>query len=324
MEKDNAFGRPDLKMTRSVRSVAALLGVLLLSTQRAEGHGMLTYPPSRVGGNLKHAAKGGDMDMDTFNNVSWFTQDATIPGPATNCGKEYLTGIACGTRDATQPWRAPGTAPVWSPCGGFCLDEDTYSPNGCTVGQSYDDDDRWEVKDGRDLPTSARTRWQAGGTAKVAFTALFNHGGGYAYRLCPADASQTEECFQRGHLSFATETSTVHWTSGKEATYPAVTMRNGTHPAGSEWRTIRIPSCSTTTPSICGHELLPKPCAACCAHSCDTWDYSIVDTVLVPKTLPPGDYTLSWRWDAEINHQVWQGCADITVAAKIVFDDDSH
>jgi hypothetical protein len=112
-------------------------------------------------------------------------------------------------------------------------------------------------------------------------------------------------------------------------------MSEGTYPAHSQWRTIRIPSCSTTTPSICGKELLPKPCPTCCAHSCDEWTYSLVDNVEVPAELAPGDYTLSWRWDAEINHQVWyvwccvalrfadscnadacrQNCADLTVKA---------
>lgn len=295
-----------------MRSAAA---ALLYLAGGAAAHGMITWPPSRVGGTLRQAASRGDMDMQTFANASWYTQDATIPGPATNCGPKFLTGIKCGTRDATQPWRAPGTAPVFSPCGAYCYDQDTYSASGCTVGQAYDDDDMWTVKDGRDLPKSKRTLWTAGGTARVGFTALFNHGGGYSWRLCPAAAEQSEACFQRTVLEFAAPNTTVHWINGTQASYPAVTMTSGTHPAGSHWRTIRIPSCSTTTPSICGHELLPPPCDGCCAHHCDRWRYSLLDTVAVPAALKAGDYTLSWRWDAEINHQVWQGCADITVAA---------
>ena len=152
--------------------------ICLLLAVGAAGHGMLTWPPSRVGGNLREAASYGDMDMQTFNNASWFTQSATIPGPPTNCGK-YVTGVKCGTRDSLQPWRAPGTAAVFSPCGGFCLKDGSDSPNGCEIGGTGYDTKR----DGRDLPKSKITEWQAGGTAKVAFTALFNHGGGYAYRL---------------------------------------------------------------------------------------------------------------------------------------------
>ena len=94
---------------------------------------------------------------------------------------------------------------------------------------------------------------------------------------------------------FATDNTVVHWVSGEEAQYPAVTMSQGTYPQGSQWRTIRIPSCSTTWPSICGSELLPRPCEGCCAHHCDVWDYSLVDTVRVPEHLPAGDYTLGWR-----------------------------
>lgn len=272
----------------------------------------MTFPPSRNGGNLKDAAYS-DMDMGIFNTASWFTQDATIPGEATNCGKEYVTGIPCGARDDKTPWRAPGTTPVFSPCGGFCENKGGDSPSGCDVGKKPDP--QWDVRDGVDLPKTTRTQWTAGGTAKVAFALMYNHGGGYAYRLCPAGSEQTEACFQKTHLDYASNTTVVHWRNGEEADYPAVTMSTGTYPPGSQWRTIRIPSCSTMFPSICGKELLPKPCEKCCAHSCDTWDYSLMDEVVVPATLPPGDYTLAWRYDAEINHQVWQNCADITVVA---------
>ena len=61
-----------------------------------------------------------------------FTQDAEIPGNATNCGK-YVTGIACGTRDAKQPWRAPGTAPVFSPCGASPPDRPPLGTAGCPL-----------------------------------------------------------------------------------------------------------------------------------------------------------------------------------------------
>ena len=39
--------------------------------------------------------------------------------------------------------------------------------------------------------------------------------------------------------------------------------------------------------------------------------YSIVDQVVVPAALEPGDYLLSWRWDCEHTHQIWQNCADV-------------
>ena len=159
------------------------LSLLLLQAAAVAGHGMLTLPPGRNGGNLHDAAKAGDMDQKTFNTSSWFTAPATIPGQATNCGK-FVTGIPCGARDATQPWRAPGTAPVFSPCGGFCQNANVGSPKGCEVGQQPGPD--WTIIKGIDLPQTKRTVWTAGSSARVGFTALYNHGGGYSYRLCPA------------------------------------------------------------------------------------------------------------------------------------------
>jgi methionine-rich copper-binding protein CopC len=47
---------------------------------------------------------------------------------------------------------------------------------------------------------------------------------------------------------------------------------------------------------------------------CDTYhDYSIVDEVVIPKSLAAGDYLLSWRWDCEQTHQIWQNCADVSI-----------
>lgn len=41
----------------------------------------------------------------------------------------------------------------------------------------------------------------------------------------------------------------------------------------------------------------------------------ISDEVVIPKTLPPGKYVLSWRWDCEETAQVWQNCADVNILA---------
>jgi len=55
---------------------------------------------------------------------------------------------------------------------------------------------------GSDLPEMPTgTVWKAGGEAEVVWQVRFNHGGGYAYRLCPADSPLTEECFQEATLS---------------------------------------------------------------------------------------------------------------------------
>lgn len=47
------------------------------------------------------------------------------------------------------------------------------------------------------------------------------------------------------------------------------------------------------------------------AHS--GMNYSIVDLVKVPASLKPGNYLLSWRYDAENSQEVFANCADVTV-----------
>lgn len=44
------------------------------------------------------------------------------------------------------------------------------------------------------------------------------------------------------------------------------------------------------------------------------YEYEMVDQVKIPADLPSGDYMLNWRWDCEETPQVWNSCADITIA----------
>ena len=44
------------------------------------------------------------------------------------------------------------------------------------------------------------------------------------------------------------------------------------------------------------------------------FDFVVEDTLVVPTTIPAGDYVLGWRWDAEMTSQIWQSCSDITIA----------
>jgi hypothetical protein len=53
----------------------------------------------------------------------------------------------------------------------------------------------------------------AGTYVEVAWGPLYNHGGGYSYRLCPLDngGGITEECFQRTPLQFDINKQTLVW-----------------------------------------------------------------------------------------------------------------
>jgi len=45
------------------------------------------------------------------------------------------------------------------------------------------------------------------------------------------------------------------------------------------------------------------------------WDFSLVDKVRLPANLEAGDYVLSWRWDCEVNKQIFINCADVKITA---------
>jgi hypothetical protein len=44
------------------------------------------------------------------------------------------------------------------------------------------------------------------------------------------------------------------------------------------------------------------------------FDFTMVDKLQVPD-VPPGEYSVSWRWDCEETPQVWNSCADVMITA---------
>jgi len=46
------------------------------------------------------------------------------------------------------------------------------------------------------------------------------------------------------------------------------------------------------------------------------FNFNIIDKVMVPADLPPGEYVLGFRWDVEQTPQIWSNCADVVVKAK--------
>merc|ERR1712079_191828 len=120
---------------------------------------------------------------------------------------------------------------------------------------------------------------------------------------------------------------------------PLVKVTEGTYPKGSEWARNPIPACLFCNQADC--DGLPMDQQLECGGSCGgvnltfcppsmtqfpeplpglsgygpvshhdrSMPYSIVDHVIVPEDLAPGDYLLSWRWDCEQTAQVFQNCA---------------
>merc|ERR1712232_32 len=211
---------------------------------------------------------------------NWYTgfpgNDTYHTGPKTIPNNMCASFMCMRCAEVKAPWCAPGTAWVNSPCG-------MTDVGGRGVPPGFD---------GRDLPRDFPYHpefkipaWPAGSIQKVASAISIDHGGGYSCRLCPLN-DLTEESCQRNVLEFVCDTQDLVDTSGQVTkTISAKTTTSGTFPKGSMWRKNPQPGTSL----------------------------NIVDKVKLPATLPPGDYVLSWRWDCELNPQVWANCADVKI-----------
>jgi len=248
----------------------------------------ITFPPSRQGGTLEVAGTTcGEHDGGTqiVDGCGWLTNAVEISGRPTLIDPDLLT-TAESIADpldhrgvATRPWRSPGTVPVASPCG----------------NNQYHSE-----LDGLDLPPNpAHTTWRQGEIVTVASSVYINHGGGWSWRLCPKSASVTEACFQENVLDFADANQTLRFTDGRDVVIPARHTQDG------KWARNPVPAAEG------GESEFPMPVEGLIPSQ---WDFSVVETLIVPNEIAPGEYLLSWRWDCELSRQVWLNCADITVA----------
>lgn len=233
------------------------------------GHGHMTHPPPRDGstmataGNCKLPNEPRDLSPED-GQCRWFSQggqpgcdvvpidgtqfeanpcktpmEPTVTDPMARTWK-YEGGVLDWTK--YNPWRSPGFAPILSPCG-MAGGGPTYHPeNGALPPKGIP-----QGMDGRDLPEldTVETLWPQGSVQEVSWSVHANHGGGYAYRLCPRDREATEECFQQHHLQFASDQSWIQY--GADVTnrtaFTTYRITEGTNPKGSQWTRAPIPAC---------------------------------------------------------------------------------
>jgi len=239
----------------------------------------------------------------------WFTNNTHIPK------KPVIASwmLASPRTRNDHPWQAPGTAPVFSPCG-----VNGGNPKGCLAGRDLRpkgsrcpldfDNGAWTYgrkQEEYQFPNATTTRWRQGSVQEVAWLSGGKHAGGYSYRLCSLGKSGkralTEKCFQRLPLKFFSNKTwirTLH-RSGKVSRWRAVKAHRTslkTFPPGSQWTKVAEPNKGMRTSSS---------------------NLSKVrrDKVLVPRGLKPGRYVLSFRWDCEHTPQVWSGCANILITS---------
>ena len=137
------------------------------------GHGQMTLPRSRNGGNYSIGSTCGNMCAYWFSNFAEIEGPATLP-PTDRTGWQNLSFGSKQDQNRKNPWRAPGTAKIsGSGCGlagGAPLpyDDGGFAPAGVKQGT-----------DGLTLPpTGESVTWHRGSTADVGFALEANHGGG--------------------------------------------------------------------------------------------------------------------------------------------------
>ena len=191
------------------------------------------------------------------------------------------------------PWRAPGFAPLFDSCG--IAGGRSEGPGG--HGAVYKATSH--AKQG-DLGTSVlpamdpQATWKAGDTVEVSWALSANHGGGYLYRLCPADAKLDEECFLKHVLPFMGKQS-FRWggLGGTQIWFNGTYVSEGTNPPGSVWAMNPIPRNGEANSTLdgkgfkprceevpgCGDEAVESRCF--CSGMWGPYDLEIIDYVQV-------------------------------------------
>lgn len=274
---------------------------------------------------------------------------------ATICDPKLRTINAdapCGSPEDVYyfaPWRYPGAAPVIDSCG---VAGGVHKGEGpASAGGDYHNTSNAKLGDiGSQLPPlKTNTVWTAGEVVEVAWTHKAWHGGGYQYRLCPADKPLNEDCFQATPVPFADGTSSLRWggVGAEQIWFNATDVSTGVIPEGATWRRGPIPrapwgwqSSGATFEAVCdepeiclnAHERPPTPEGHSSqegAYPCkcsgwgigDLYTLEIVDKIRLPSDLAAGEWVLGWRWDCEESTQVWASCSDVTINKSNVQSD---
>jgi len=331
--------------------------LVLLLPSLVLGHGNMVWPPvwwdvrGEVGlGEGQHCSAGHqyifyDDPGKAGVNCMWYTNFTHIVGESTldpslwtfpNIEEGYKPYIA------HNPWRAPGSAPIYTPCGAAggnplgCPEGAPPGP-GQDCGQPYGGAYAYGPKaENMEFEDPVTTEWVAGANEVVGWGMSANHGGGYSYRLCKlpegGKAELTEECFQRTPLRFASEYSWAQYGGSPDAEkvyFLANRTSEGTTPPGSQWAKNPIPNCVglgggffDEDPSCPKGTQFPPPAPGLLGqganiHTPGKVDFlwSLMDEVEVPEELVPGDYVLSFRWDCEQTPQVWNACSNIRIVS---------
>jgi hypothetical protein len=148
-----------------------------------------------------------------------------------------------------MPWRSPGSAgkgnPAFQPCG---VNSGALASQPEPPTTAHDVPNGGNGTDLPELPKKEWATWRAGSVVEAEWAIYANHAGGYSYRLCKKVPGQelTEECYQQGHMEFATPETEIRYKDGSRAPFniTSITTNVGTWPVGSQWRKNPVPMCN--------------------------------------------------------------------------------
>jgi len=282
--------------------------------------------------------KPGDMVLNPKlkGNVTIKSICGNTTAKATICDSNLRTvntQAECGSPEDIyylSPWRAPGSAPVIDSCG---IAGGRYAGQGMgQAGATFQNSSVAREFDlGSQLPQGpSQATWQAGSNYEVGWALSAQHGGGYAYRMAPADGPLTEEEFRKLPLDMVGP-GILRWGGDKstQLEFNATRVNIGTVPEGSTWTRSPIPrgpdQWEQEGPAFEPHCQESADCLNLKSESCRCSgsvnsrlmvpNLDIVDVVKIPANLKPGQYVLQWRWDCEETDQIWASCSDVTVTA---------
>eukprot|EP00040_Diaphanoeca_grandis_P015763 m.80821 g.80821 ORF g.80821 m.80821 type:complete len:364 (-) comp25352_c0_seq1:337-1428(-) len=214
-----------------------------------------------------------------------------------------------------NPWRAPGSAPVYDACG-MAGGGPKQQPGEAKYTETSfaKQGDLGSVV----LPTAPTgIVWKLGSNVSAKWSIRANHGGGYQYRLCPTTEEVTEECFQQHPLDFASDQHLLEFYDGTTMNITGTYVKDGVLPVGSTWAMNPFPYSNSDSPPEfsppCNETVDRQKSDTGKCSGRDPFNTLISDQLIVPGTLAPGSYVLGIRWDCEKSAQIWQNCADISI-----------
>lgn len=205
---------------------------------------------SMTAGDLCPSDRSGGDKLPTINDPkhrTWMGAGCFEPG--TNNKAPCTSANADTDWTKHHPWRAPGRAPMYDPCGVAGASPSNNSQQAGGWGYTTGHPQGFKGSHLPPLANANKTVWMVGGEAEVAWTSAANHGGGYQYSLCPLVEGKalTEECFRKFPLHFVDNKQKLRYiylnntANHTEVDIEAVRVSQGTTPEGSTWTKHPVP-----------------------------------------------------------------------------------